>query len=141
MLYGLKYNAMHSLCVSACIAFALHPYCIYNIGFILSYGMVFSLLIVGQLHPNVSYIHGNFLTFIAQIPWSYLFWQKLALLSPLANCIALPWLSDIILPCVLALIPISACNKELNKLLLQFIELQWQYLAKILTYISQFDVS
>lgn len=134
------YQPLHALGTSACIAIALHPYCVFNMGFILSYAMVLSLIIIGQHHPHTNYVSSAYWTFIAQIPWSYWFWKKFAILSPLGNSFALPWLSFGILPCVLLLIPATMLSQSCIDILLWLIETQWYYLYTLLNYITYFDL-
>ena len=134
-----SYHPITGLAISACIAFILHPYAQYNLGCILSYGMVGTLLLINYFHKAPSISLETLLTFIGQIPWNYGFWQRIALCGPLANALALPFLSYLVLPTCMLIIPIKLLTPWATPYLICSIEIMWHTLSYYLQIVSLID--
>ena len=103
------------LLCSAAIMLWLDPFSIWSAGFWLSYGSCFILLRIYQTcqqYPQQAFLNwkeqgwfyfkvavqSQWKIFIALLPLTMLFFQKVSWLSPLANLLAVPWIGIVIVP-------------------------------------------
>jgi competence protein ComEC len=132
----MHYQRSHTL-QNALICFILHaiikPEHIAQIGFQLSYGMVISLLWLPKLLPTALKPYERWLsTPIISAFWSYAYWQNITLSAPLANSIAIPWVSYILLPLTLLASCLGILHQASGVYLHQYIDFQWHFLFTIL---------
>ncbi len=78
------------------------PLAVHRPGFWLSFGAVILLLMIGQSHAKPSsfrkWILPQILLFFGMLPLSLCWFEQASLMSPLANLIAIPWMSFLVVP-------------------------------------------
>jgi len=113
------------------------PLATLQVGFWLSFGCVFVLILLKPHTVNVGkiqrWIMPQWLLFIALLPPSVIFFQQIPILSMLANMVAIPVLSMIVVPVALvavACIPItSSIATVLLTLAHDVLSITWEYLS------------
>lgn len=110
-----KIRPLELLLGSAVIMLWLDPFSIWSAGFWLSYGACFILLRVYQTcqhYPQHAFLNwkqqswfylkvvvqSQWKIFIALLPLTLLFFQKVSWLAPIANLLAVPWIGGVIVP-------------------------------------------
>ena len=127
-----------NIALYCCLAHALLiPSQIANIGFQLSYGMVISLLFLDKVIEEKWQLWKKWLIVpIVSTFWSVIYWNQIVTSAPLANAIAVPWVTHILLPLTLLGWLISLINIKISKYVQLLINVNWQALLAILKILS-----
>ena len=134
----LKFNYFRtsSLNITLTILFAhciILPEHIASVGFQLSYGMVISLQVVDRVIPNRWLTLKKWLSIpCVSSLWSLFYWKTLIIVGPLANAIAVPWISTMILPVTIMSCLISTINMFIAQKIQMIVTINWSLLLYIL---------
>jgi len=138
-----KIRTSHIFCLALLIINIIDPLAIWTTGFWLSFGAVSFLLyvFVGRLETQESLQPGRMLqlagksqwvVFIALFPLLGYLIMQVALLSPLVNMVAIPWVSLLIVPGVLSASLALLANDSLAGLILfgteKLLAILWQFM-------------
>jgi competence protein ComEC len=103
------------LAVAAAVAVAIDPMAVISPGFWLSFGAVGVIMLagggrVGRLHWALAWMRVQWAVTLALIPLSLGMFQQISLISPLANALAIPLVSLVVVPLSLlaAILPIDS---------------------------------
>jgi len=91
------------LAVAAAVAVAIDPMAVISPGFWLSFGAVAVIMLaaggrIGRLHWAVAWLRIQWAVTLALIPLSLAMFQQISLISPLANALAIPLVSLVVVP-------------------------------------------
>ncbi|HEY5929422.1 MAG TPA: DNA internalization-related competence protein ComEC/Rec2 [Burkholderiales bacterium] len=91
------------LAVAAAVAVAIDPMAVISPGFWLSFGAVAVIMLaaggrMGRLHWAVAWLRIQWAVTLALIPLSLAMFQQISLISPLANALAIPLVSLVVVP-------------------------------------------
>ena len=133
----LRTHSRQILAISALLHYLMLPHHFCQIGFQLSYGIVLSALwwqhvLQKKLPKWCDYASMP----IISTSWSYLYWRQLCLISPLANLIAVPWVSYLILPVCLLHVLLSPLSEHAGMILSFWLSTNWTALFWFLTQLS-----
>ena len=124
----------------------IDPFAILSGGFWLSFSAVFILLYcsakrLGKTPWYINILKTHFILALALSPLLLLFFQQASLVSPLANFIAIPWVSFIIVPLILSAVLLMFLFPWMGEKLLLLADLNIKFLFKWLQLISDLPFS
>ena len=135
-----KIASIDNLILSGCLQSLLAPQAIYSNGFILSYSMAALLIMLNYRYAKINYFTQTLLISTISTPLSIIFWGSTSLISPVANAIAVPWMSKIILP-LACLSLLSGYHPTLQSHIFIILEYNFILLSKILTTLAQIELT
>ena len=99
---NIRIDSLERLALCAMITSITYPHTLLKMSFILSYCMSAGILILHKTGSR-SWLENHIYTSVISMPLNLYFWHHLGLISPITNLIAIPWISNIILPlCLLS---------------------------------------
>lgn len=139
----------HTYFVALWAVLLLSPLATLSGGFWLSFGSVAIILwgMKGRLSINFWYRYGKaqILTFLGLMPLSLLLFGQLSLVSPLANLIAIPWVSFLVVPIALLGTFLLPLHYSLAKFFLgiaeTFLKVIWPLLAYLKEWIPMIETA
>ena len=99
------------LMICACIHVLCFPHECIKPSFILSYGMVMSILLLTTRRSHMHWAWQSLYVSIASTPFNLYYWHNPLWVGTLTNLFAIPWISNIVLPS--ALITFTFCLLEI----------------------------
>jgi len=141
-----KIRAAHTLIMALFIILLLDPLVVLSAGFWLSFTAVGAIMYaLNQRVANrglwTAFGKVQFVTLIGLAPFLVMFFQKVSLVSPIANMIAVPWVSMVTIPLTLLgsllVFPLPAVGNFLLNISHLSLELIWP----LLSWLSEFSLS
>ncbi len=138
--------AMQTLLMALFFVLLANPLAVLSAGFWLSFSAVAAILFaLNQRVSNrglwVNYGKVQFVTFVGLAPFLIVYFQKISLIAPIANVVAVPWMSVVTIPLTLLgsllLIPLP----EIASVLLNIAHLSLLILWPFLTWLADFQFS
>lgn len=117
----------------------LDPFSSLSIGFWLSFGAVGALL-YGLQKENRGWGRSQWVVFVGLLPLSVLGFGQVSLISPLANTLAIPWVSFLVVPFALIGVVLSGISVWLAEPFLFLAEFFLSWLWPILDWCSEFGL-
>ena len=140
LLSGKQYfSSYRVLALAMVLVLVANPLAVMNVGFYLSFSAVLVILwllkrTVGKGKYALLRLQG-FLSLL-MIPLSLLFFDQGSLISPLANIIAIPWVSFIVVPLSMLSVLISFMSETLSALLFEFLSWHLDALFVVLAFLA-----
>jgi len=139
---GKKIPGIQILALACFIIIIVDPLSVLSIGFWLSFGAVFSLIygVSGRINLNkiTNTLRAQVSVFTLMLPMGLLFFNKVSIISPIANIIAIPYVSFLVVPlCLFGSVLLLICEPLGNLLLnisMWFMNLIWillEFLANL----------
>lgn len=116
------------------------PFVVLSVGFWLSFLAVGSLLYVFTGKKSQRWFQSQLVITVSLLPVSLLFFGKTALVAPLANFIAIPWVTFLVVPLSLLGTLCLLINNNLSLSLLKLAEYNFAHLWPFLEWCSKFAV-
>ena len=139
------FNSSRVLALALIVVLLYDPLAPLSAGFWLSFGAVAVLvyLLAGRHRSKTSHlqqgINIQFALSLALLPGTLWFFQSATLVSPLANLIAIPWVSFLVVPFTLLGAGCSMFSDTLASICLQLAATNMDWLWAILDYLSQWQ--
>lgn len=134
------YSGYRILAFAMIVVLAIDPLAVMSVGFYLSFSAVFAILwLLNRVMKAGKFgllkLQG-FLSLL-MIPLSLLFFGEGSLISPLANLIAIPWVSFIVVPLSMLSVLLSFISESLAVYLFQFLSLNLDVLFSVLDLLAK----
>ncbi|HIO91218.1 MAG TPA: DNA internalization-related competence protein ComEC/Rec2 [Leucothrix mucor] len=129
------------LSLALILVLLIDPFAAMTASFWLSFTAVFFILLYAnrqQKKPRFSLIYLQFMLSIGMFPLTILFFGSASLVSPIANLVAIPWVTIIIVPLILLSLVFMFIAPWLSDYLLQFVALNIDYLMQLLAWLDTF---
>ncbi|MEC8064192.1 MAG: ComEC/Rec2 family competence protein [Pseudomonadota bacterium] len=97
----IKSSGLSRLAWCSLITCAYDPVQILKPSYILSYGMVISIIMINKLRPKWHWLSIQIAITAVSIPFNIFFWHETMWQGAISNMYAIPWVNDIILPLAL----------------------------------------
>lgn len=130
-----RVDALQVLALSLILVLLIDPFAVLAVGFWLSFAAVACILYVAQYRqpaPKWLWLHIHFWIAIGLTPLLLLFFQETSITSPIANLLAVPMVSFLIVPLLLLAMLLLSFDLQLAAWLLHLtdwlLDLMWQYL-------------
>ena len=94
-------DPIQRLLICACIHSLYFPHECIKTSFILSYGMVASIILLTTKRPNLHWVKQSMYISIASTPFNLYYWHNPLWIGALTNLFAIPWVTNVVLPCVI----------------------------------------
>ena len=127
--------------IALILVLLIDPFAAMTASFWLSFSAVILILLYSsrqQTKPRFSLIYLQFMLSLGMFPLTILFFGSASLISPLANLIAIPWVTIIIVPLILLAMVFMIFAPWLSEYLLQFVSLNITYLIRVLEWLETF---
>lgn len=135
--FYLRYNPIQIITLAAFVHYLLLPHHFCLIGFQLSYGIVLSAMLWQRYLQKILPSFFRMLSMpIISTSWSYLYWRQLCLVAPLANLIAVSWITYSILPASLLYVILSPISIHCASALSNWLSINWILLYQCLNLIK-----
>lgn len=140
------YSAFHIILVALLGALIYDPLAPMSVGFWLSFAAVAIILfsILGRLtrpKPLVQLLQLQVFIAIGLMPLVVYFFQQVSLVAPLANALAVPWASFVIVPLLLIAMLVALLNDFLSINILQLANTLLDYQWTVLKYLAELEFS
>lgn len=124
----------------------IDPLAVLSVGFYLSFLAVFFIMYVlssrlGRQNRFLSSLKIHGIVGLGLLPILLFFFQSASMVSPLANMLAVPVVSFVIVPIALLAISLLPITFDFSTLLLQLVELVLQLLWQLLSYLSELSMA
>ncbi len=141
-----KLSLTQLLAVALFVVVLLDPMAVMAPGFWLSFGAVAIILYcgsgrVGRLSLWAGWMKVHFVLALALLPLTFLFFQQGSLIAPLANVVAVPWVSFVVVPLTLLGVAISSVLPSLGQVILSGADFALGCLWPFLVYLSEISGS
>ncbi len=130
------------LSIALILVLLIDPFAAMSASFWLSFSAVILILLYAsrqQAKPRFSLIYLQFMLSIGMFPLTILFFGSASLISPIANVIAIPWVTIIIVPLILLAMICLVFAPWLSDYLLQFVSINISYLMQALEWLDTFS--
>ncbi|MCK5895390.1 MAG: DNA internalization-related competence protein ComEC/Rec2 [Cocleimonas sp.] len=131
-----KTQTLTTLSTAIILILIIDPFATMSASFWLSFAAVLLIWIYAnrcQVKPRFSFIWLQLTLSFGMFPLTLFFFGSASLISPLANLIAIPWVTLIIVPLILLAMLLLPVSSLLSEVLLQFVSLNIDYLLMLLT--------
>jgi competence protein ComEC len=124
------------------IVLLLDPFCSLSLGFWLSFGAVAMMIygLKGRLQPKGlwwKWGRAQWVVFLGLMPLTLASFNQLSLISPIANMVAIPWVSFTVVPSALLGSVLLLFSEKLGEWLLAFSEICFYILWPLLNFLSK----
>jgi len=140
------YSAFHIILVALLGVLIYDPLAPMSVGFWLSFAAVAVILfsILGRLKrpkPIVQLLQLQAFIAIGLMPLVVYFFQQVSLVAPLANALAVPWASFVVVPLLLIAMLVALLNDFLSINILQLVHTLLDYQWHVLNYLAELEFS
>lgn len=115
----IRSSGLSRLAWCSLITCAYDPVQILKPSYILSYGMVASIIMINKLRPKWHWLSIQIATTAVSIPFNIFFWHETLWQGAISNLFAIPWVNNIILPLALFTSIISYIAPKTARMLIQ----------------------
>jgi len=141
LLAGKQYFSNYRILALAIIlVMIVDPLAVMNVGFYLSFSAVFVILWLLRRVMKMgrfSLLKLQCFLSLLMIPLSLLFFSEGSLVSPIANIIAIPWVSFVVVPLSMISVLLSFISESIAAYLFQFLSLHLDGLFAVLTFLAK----
>jgi len=139
-------TASHTLIMALFLILLLDPLAVLSAGFWLSFTAVGTIIYamnqrVAKRGLWTAFGKVQFVTLIGLLPFLVVFFQKFSLVSPIANIIAVPWVSMVTIPLTLLGSLLVIPLPDVGKFLLNISHLSLELIWPMLVWFSEFSLS
>jgi competence protein ComEC len=130
----------NSISIAVILVLIIDPFAILSASFWLSFAAVILILIYAkrrQSKSRFSFIWLQLMLSLGMFPLTIFFFGSASLISPLANLIAIPWVTVIIVPLILFALLLLVVAPFLSAYVLQFAAFNIDYLLRVLAWLDQ----
>ncbi len=130
------------LSIAIILILLIDPFAAMTASFWLSFVAVILILLYvtkQQKKPRFSFISLQLMLSLGMFPLTILFFGTVSFISPIANLIAIPWVTIVIVPLVLLAMLFILFAPYLSEYLLQLASFNIDYLMKVLSYLNEFS--
>ena len=131
-----RLHPISNLLIACLIQYLISPLTIDHIGFQLSYGIVFSLLLLNHFPIFNCRLKKHLAMFIVINLWSLIYWNQIIFIASFSNFIAIFWLTNLILPLSILSLISSLMHLPFSHLILSFCHTNWYFLIAIMQIFS-----
>ena len=133
------YSGFRVVAFAMILILLFDPLAVMSVGFYLSFSAVFVILwLLKRVAKSgrLALLNLQLLLSLLMVPLSLLFFGQGSLVSPLANLIAIPWVSFIIVPLSMMSVIFSFISENLAAYLFQFLSLHLEGLLTVLSFLA-----
>lgn len=139
-------NAWRNYFIALAIVLLIDPFCTLSMGFWLSFAAVAMMLygLKGRLHPEGlwwKWGRAQWVVFLGLMPLSLASFNQLSLISPLANILAIPWVSFTVVPVALIATLILPFSERVGTVFLMGAEACFSVLWPVLHFFANISVA
>ena len=123
------------------IVLLIDPFATMSASFWLSFAAVFLILLYSNRRKKkspFSFLSLQLMLSLGMFPLTIFFFGSASLISPIANLIAIPWVTVIIVPLILLALLFLLIAPVLSQTLLQFVVVNIDYLMRVLEWLDSF---
>lgn len=140
------YTPLHVLSVALLAVIIHNPLSVMSAGFWLSFGAVAVILygMTGRVKPvsmMSQLIRTQWVVAIGLMPLVLYFFQQLSIVAPLANALAVPWVSFLVAPLLLFALPVGLLSSFVSTQGLLLVDKLIDYLWLFLSALAEFEFS
>ncbi|PHS71192.1 MAG: DNA internalization-related competence protein ComEC/Rec2 [Cycloclasticus sp.] len=140
------YRPFHVICVALVLVLMYDPLSVMSAGFWLSFGAVAVILFgmvgrIGQLPLMHQLVRTQWYVTLGLMPLVLYFFQQVSIIAPLANFLAVPWVSLIVIPALIMTLPLGLVSTTLSDILLAVINNLIHYLWVFLNVLADIEYS
>jgi len=133
------------LAISFISLFLFQPFLLLQTGFYLSFSAVLLILMILRIAPKQSKlrlaIYLQLVLSSAMLPISLYYFEQASLLAPIANLIAIPWISFVVLPLLFVSVLLWLCAIPLYSILLTWSDVSISLLMQFLDALSAIPIA
>ncbi|HFC91208.1 MAG TPA: DNA internalization-related competence protein ComEC/Rec2 [Leucothrix mucor] len=132
---------LNIIAIALIIILLIDPFATMSASFWLSFTAVLLILLYSHRRwkkSSFSFLSLQFMLSFGMFPLTIFFFGSASLISPIANLIAIPWVTVIIVPLILLAMVSLLIAPILSQTLLQFVALNIDYLMRVLGWLDSF---
>jgi len=132
-------QTFHIVSIALILILLLDPFALMSASFWLSFAAVVLILFYvkrQQRMPRFSFFRLQLMLSLGMFPLTIFFFGSVALISPIANLIAIPWVALLIVPLILLAMLLLYIVPFVSAILLQFASFNIDYLLALLTWLD-----
>ncbi|RVU86084.1 DNA internalization-related competence protein ComEC/Rec2 [Leucothrix sargassi] len=133
------YQAIRILALALILVLLVNPLATLSVGFYLSFSavaLILWLLLRRMQEVRFKLVYLQLCLSLVMVPIGLLFFGEGSLVSPLANLIAIPWVSFVVVPFSFLAVVLSYVSESLATLVFDFVTLNLQALFALLTWLA-----